>query len=66
MAALFIVDVAVNPGAEVEAMCLRFLVKKRFVDEAVLSGVRQGLDVDQAIVYGSENGFVAEGMASRL
>ncbi|KAK1760536.1 hypothetical protein QBC47DRAFT_367412 [Echria macrotheca] len=49
---LFLVDVASSPGREVEAMCLRYLVKKRFLDESILAGLDQTLELDQAIVYG--------------
>lgn len=51
MAVLFMVDAKVNPGAEVEEMCRRFLVGKGFVREEDGPG-REDLAMDQAIVYG--------------
>jgi len=55
MAALFLVDVASNPGEEIEAMCLRFMVKKGIVDAEGGSVGRKGqtMELDQGIVYGS-------------
>jgi len=55
MAALFLVDVASNPGEEIEAMCLRFIVKKGIVDAEGGSVGRKGqtMELDQGIVYGS-------------
>ncbi|KAK0652301.1 hypothetical protein B0T16DRAFT_387589 [Cercophora newfieldiana] len=48
MAVLFLVDVEVNPGVEVEEMGRRFLAKKGFL-EGQAGG---GLELDQRIVYG--------------
>jgi hypothetical protein len=52
MAVLYMVDAAVHPGEEIEEMCRRFLVKKRFVEEGEGEG-RRNLAMDQAIVYGA-------------
>jgi hypothetical protein len=45
------VDAAVHPGEEIEEMCRRFLVKRRFA-EGEGEG-RKDLAMDQAIVYGA-------------
>ncbi|KAK4168095.1 acyl-CoA dehydrogenase/oxidase [Cladorrhinum sp. PSN259] len=58
IAVLFLLDVAAYPGTEIEAMCDRFLRKKGFAvgDTAEAGGVKGGLELDQAIVYGPGKG----------
>ncbi|KAK3995139.1 hypothetical protein QBC44DRAFT_34041 [Cladorrhinum sp. PSN332] len=56
IAVLFLLDVAAYPGAEVEAMCDRFLRKKGFVVGGEESAEGGGLELDQAIVYGRGKG----------
>ncbi|KAK3308020.1 acyl-CoA dehydrogenase/oxidase [Chaetomium strumarium] len=52
IAVLYMVDAAVHPGAEIEEMCRRYLVKKRFMGEQEWRG-QKALAMDQAIVYGA-------------
>jgi hypothetical protein len=62
IAVLYMVGAAVHPGAEIEEMCRRYLVNKRFLEEE--GGGRKDLAMDQAIVYGAgkEPGKAAEGL----
>ncbi|KAK4152914.1 acyl-CoA dehydrogenase/oxidase [Chaetomidium leptoderma] len=53
IAVLYMVDAAVHPGAEIDEMCARFLVKKGFVGEEEDGQGRKDLAMDQAIVYGA-------------
>ncbi|KAK3327447.1 acyl-CoA dehydrogenase/oxidase [Cercophora scortea] len=72
MAALFVVDVSARPGDEVEGMCLRYMVRKGFVDASEVRGggsAREELEMDRAIVYGAGNSKgegVGERTGSRL
>ncbi|KAL2128853.1 hypothetical protein VTI74DRAFT_8572 [Chaetomium olivicolor] len=51
IAVLYLVDASVHPGAEIEEMCKRYLVKTGFLEEEEGKG-RKDLAMDQAIVYG--------------
>jgi hypothetical protein len=60
IAVLYMVDAAVHPGAEIEEMCRRHLVKKRFMGEQEGRG-QKDLAMDQAIVYGAGKAPVEAG-----
>ncbi|KAK3944103.1 hypothetical protein QBC46DRAFT_280412 [Diplogelasinospora grovesii] len=60
---LYLIDMGSNPGREIEAMCLRYMVKRGLVGQGVSSGVEtEGLEMDAAIVYGStQTTFMKQG-----
>ncbi|KAK4241413.1 putative acyl-CoA dehydrogenase AidB [Achaetomium macrosporum] len=62
IAVLYMVDAAVHPGAEIEEMCRRYLVKKGFLGEQEGQG-RKDLAMDQVIVYGAGKAPVKEAAA---
>ncbi|KAK5654882.1 hypothetical protein OQA88_6920 [Cercophora sp. LCS_1] len=55
IAGLWLVDVASNPGPEVETMGSRYMVKRGFAGQGALEKVEQTVALDQKIVYGPDD-----------
>ncbi|KAK1835458.1 putative acyl-CoA dehydrogenase AidB [Podospora conica] len=67
IAVLLLVDVARNPEEEAEVVCWRWMEKKRFVPEGAALEImeKEGLEMDQRIVYGP-GGVPAVGGGAKL
>ncbi|KAK4193149.1 hypothetical protein QBC35DRAFT_398800 [Podospora australis] len=70
MGVLFLLDVAVNPGREIETMCDRYLSKKGLAGEPstkkAAAVLKEDVELDQGIVYGPGKEPTAKVAGSKL